>query len=508
MQGQSCFDFIEQCKEVSPRVLSTPEGYKGLYGFHKYWGKKPHEPLAFVIERLTQKGQIVVDPFVGSGTAAREAVVHGRRFIGFDINPVAIELSRLLIHPPSIELCRQAGRAIEKKVKAEILDSYRLSDAKGVATHYLWEEADLRRVWVAGHGRQQKRIEYDASEHDIALSQSFRDYRSQLVPTPRFFNNPRINAAPTLTLADLMTGRAQRNLDLILQAIDECRPEIRPALRLCLTAASGQMTKMVFAVTGRGKTNGRQSSKVEVGSWVIGYWRPKLHFEVNVWNCFEHRFKKLLTALKYGDALSSSTVSENTSDVISGDAQACLVCGDCRRLLPTLPEGSVHLVITDPPHNDRVPYLELSEFWNSLLGFTADLQNEIIISNAKERCKTHKNYTEAMQEFLQHAARIVHPDGFLVILFNTSKAREWQIFRPWFDATSPVRSLPFRYLGHFPCAYSATSVVQDNREGSLKTDHALVFDKMPNGCKRNAHLSSLESIPGWSTEPPANFRKE
>ena len=32
---------------------TTPAGYKGFYGFHKYWGKKPHEPLAFIIDLLT-----------------------------------------------------------------------------------------------------------------------------------------------------------------------------------------------------------------------------------------------------------------------------------------------------------------------------------------------------------------------------------------------------------------------------------------------------------------------
>ena len=264
---------------------------------------------------------------------------------------------------------------------------------------------------------------------------------------------------------------------------------------------------MVFAVTGRGKMNGQESSKVEVGSWVIGYWRPKLHFEVNVWNCFERRLKKLSSALRQGDPLSSSVVSESISDVISGDAQGCLVCGDCRRLLSMVPDKSAHLVITDPPHNDRVPYLELSEFWNSLLGFTSDLQNEIVISNAKERRKTPDAYAEGMQEFFSQVTRTLHPDGLLLVLFNTSKVHEWQIFKPWFDAIADGKDLPLHYLGHFPCAYSATSVVQDNRKGSLKTDHALVFGKSKGGATRNTHLAALESIPAWSTQPPANAEK-
>jgi hypothetical protein len=57
------------------------------------------------------------------------------------------------------------------------------------------------------------------------------------------------------------------------------------------------MSSMVFAITNRGKTKNQISKKIEVGSWVIGYWRPELHFEINVWNCFESKATKLYKAL-------------------------------------------------------------------------------------------------------------------------------------------------------------------------------------------------------------------
>jgi hypothetical protein len=56
--------------------------------------------LAYVIDQLTKPGDIVLDPFSGAGIAAREALLRSRKFVGFDINPVAVELTRLLIHPP------------------------------------------------------------------------------------------------------------------------------------------------------------------------------------------------------------------------------------------------------------------------------------------------------------------------------------------------------------------------------------------------------------------------
>ena len=59
-----------------------PKGYKGLYAFHKYWGKKPAECLAFLIEVLSEPGDLVVDPFLGFGAVAREALLRGRPFAG------------------------------------------------------------------------------------------------------------------------------------------------------------------------------------------------------------------------------------------------------------------------------------------------------------------------------------------------------------------------------------------------------------------------------------------
>ena len=34
-------------------AITDPGSYKGLYAFHKYWGKKPHEVLGFIIEPVS-----------------------------------------------------------------------------------------------------------------------------------------------------------------------------------------------------------------------------------------------------------------------------------------------------------------------------------------------------------------------------------------------------------------------------------------------------------------------
>jgi ParB-like chromosome segregation protein Spo0J len=49
---------------------------------------------AYLIGKLTDPGELVVDPFLGSGTTAAAAVKLGRRFIGCDINPGAVAIAQ------------------------------------------------------------------------------------------------------------------------------------------------------------------------------------------------------------------------------------------------------------------------------------------------------------------------------------------------------------------------------------------------------------------------------
>lgn len=63
---------------------------------------KPQLP-AFFIRHLTQKGDLVYDPFNGRGTTAIEAGLRGRAVAANDINPLSILLTRPRLMPPDIQ---------------------------------------------------------------------------------------------------------------------------------------------------------------------------------------------------------------------------------------------------------------------------------------------------------------------------------------------------------------------------------------------------------------------
>ena len=60
-----------------------------------YPTQKPIELLERIIKISTDEGDIVLDPFCGSGTTLVAAKLLGRRYLGIDINPSAIYLCKI-----------------------------------------------------------------------------------------------------------------------------------------------------------------------------------------------------------------------------------------------------------------------------------------------------------------------------------------------------------------------------------------------------------------------------
>jgi hypothetical protein len=484
---QETFKFGEFLEKKKPL---PPKGYQGLSGFHKYWGKKPIEAYEFLITHLTYKNDVVLDPFLGSGLVARKCLDLNRKFIGFDINPLSIELTKLYLTPPSPRELRKAISEIYSSLKDEISVLYGLSNGKN-ASHYLWNHGKLSKVWIK-EGR--KRIEIDPTERDVKNIVDSKPYESKQIRQPRFFDNSRINAKKSLKLSDLFSPRALRLIDLLWTLSSQYDKNLSRAIRNILTASVGQMSKMVFAVSKRGK--GAVTDKIEVGSWVIGYWRPEIYFEVNAWNCFESKANKLIKALNDIDDLPPSQLAQSIPQLFNNDCNSLLQCGDSEKWLQEIPSQSIKLVLTDPPHGDRIPYLELSELWNCICSYQADYHNELVVSNAKERGNTIEKYNQKLSRILSESMRVLVDNGVLAVMFNARNKNHWDSLHTLDESEEIV------YVGCYPMEYSAGSVVQDNRLGGLKYDYVLIYIKSTHKKASQEIVNHFCEIPGWLSEYP------
>jgi len=67
--------------------------------FYRYPGRFSPSFARAAIEAFTQKGDLVLDPFVGGGTSVVEARLAGRLAVGSDLNPLAVLVSQAKARP-------------------------------------------------------------------------------------------------------------------------------------------------------------------------------------------------------------------------------------------------------------------------------------------------------------------------------------------------------------------------------------------------------------------------
>jgi len=67
--------------------MAPVSGY--THNFYRYPARFSPDFVRSVIATFTSPGDTVMDPFMGGGTTAVEALAHGRRFVGCDLNPLS-----------------------------------------------------------------------------------------------------------------------------------------------------------------------------------------------------------------------------------------------------------------------------------------------------------------------------------------------------------------------------------------------------------------------------------
>jgi len=68
-------------------VIEVPRIHRG------YPAEKPWEVSEVLIKQSSGAGEVVADPFMGSGSVGEAALRHGRRFLGTDLNAAAVLLT-------------------------------------------------------------------------------------------------------------------------------------------------------------------------------------------------------------------------------------------------------------------------------------------------------------------------------------------------------------------------------------------------------------------------------
>lgn len=482
-------------KAINKKADYIAKSYKGIYGMHKYWSKKPFNIIREFILKYTNENEIVLDPFCGSGISIAEALLNNRKVIGVDINPSAIFITENLIKKVSAKEFEEEYKRIEYDIKNSINNYYKVkrNNKEYIGTHFIWENNNLLEVWYKNE--RNKKIIDNPNQDDIKLFSSFSyEDISYYYPKCKFFHNTRINAHRDKGVYELFTPRNLKALSLLMDRIEKIEnADVKALMKFCFTALTGQASKMVFIIKRRGKHNGEKQNpkRKEVGSWVIGYWLPKEYFEINVWNCFVNRFKRILKAKEQQEKFNYKIeFAKNFNDLLKKDKNLILFNGAAQQILKELPSNSIDYIITDPPHGNRQPYLELSMMWNEWLRKTVNYEDEIVISESKDRNKDISNYNFLLNKVFKEIYRILKNGHYFSLMFNSLDNNTWM------NLIRNLNKLNFELIKIETMSYSAHSVVQDTRNYGLKTDFILTFKKNPEKLFKDIELISFEEHKG------------
>lgn len=455
--------------------MANTSTYKGIYGMHKYWGKKPFNEISKFIEHYSSENETVMDCFCGSGVTLIEAIKAGRKAVGIDLNPIAIKLAKVSMTAVETERINKTFKSIKEKLQKQIYSLYEMEyeGESTMVTHTIWKNGEPIEVWYSTD-KERKKIR-TGNDTDILMCNHPR-IQPKWYPQNFMFENSRINVGKNQKISDLFTQRALVGLSLLRDEINNIEDkQLRSVFELTLSGTLSQASNLVFVIRRRKKNEGAPP-KAEVGSWVIGYWIPEEHFEINVWNCFENRFKRILKGEKEIYDLFSSKSSKYM------DEHLTLINGSATNI--SIKDNSIDYVFIDPPHANRILYMEQSLMWNSWLQLDTniDWNNEIIITEAKDRKeKDIDNYNQLLDKVFSEISRVLKPNKYFSLAFNCLDDKTW------IDTLNLFVTHGFEICDVVPLEYSSTSVIQDNRKTALKTDFVLTFKN-----SKNNKMSKIE----------------
>ena len=134
-------------ESLSESPTIHPSGHSSIYVMHKFFGRKSENILRKYIKQYTERGEIVLDPFCGSGVAIGEALRLDRKAIGIDVNPVSIFIVRNTLNYISESKITDEFNMIAKDVKDDILNLYlgkcKICQTLIVITCFTWKKDQI-----------------------------------------------------------------------------------------------------------------------------------------------------------------------------------------------------------------------------------------------------------------------------------------------------------------------------------------------------------------------------
>lgn len=461
---------IENLKQTLYGI--TPSKNNPMYNSHLYWSQKAFNVCDALISTLSNKGDVIFDPFLGSGVTTLEAVSSklSRRAIGCDVNDMPLFISQVLLSVNSIPrikeqlerfigelrplsryyetacpLCGQTG--IVSKV---VFDKPERTDAQiNIKTiHYTCE--------CTGKGQKEADADDYRRIHAAGALHNITD--------TGLLHNSKLAVTEHDDIKNIFTGRSLTVLDEILTLTEGYDDPCRNLLHYILMSIL-HLCKI---------TDTHSNSQ-----WPL--WIPKT-------NCVEKNIIEILTKKirKFYDVV--PFMRENYADAgivpTYGDLAPCkcLLLKKGSQLITgeDIPDNGVDLIITDPPYLEQVLYSEYMQLYKPFFHLDYNLEDEIIVSSAPSRQKDRRNYFELLEQVFHMCHAKLKVGHYLCLYFHDSNLNVWN------ELIAILEKNCFRFITqvHIDKTVTLKNIISPKK--SLNGDSILIFSRAEVPIRHNA----------------------
>lgn len=406
---------------------------------HKYWARKPHNVVAEYIKHYSKKGDIVLDPFSGSGVTAIEAVKHGRKAVAIDLSPMSAFITRMTLIPVDLTDFKNEFDKIKEEIEPQIQNLYKIKcptcqkDAKVLAT--IWSRKENKPSEFRIQCPKCKKLKKVPTENDVKKIADIEKmdvpywYPKELLKYEDGLNFEKQEIVEDIP--HLFTKRNLIALSILWNRIETIsNDKIRDLMKFAFTSRVHLSSKMCPVAKAGGK--GHWSELSTTSFWALqSYWVPPVFMESNVWMLFESSITGKQGIIKGKEDVAKS-VKEYKEAKTFEDLK-----GDCNILISTqsalslkdapakIQDKSIDYVFTDPPYGGSVQYGELTALWRSWLKgekndpeFAFRFDEEITINNQQQK---HYDYYHKMLKasFEQVYSVLKHGQWLTVTFHNT-----------------------------------------------------------------------------------------
>ncbi len=406
-------------KHIETAIVSDRPGvtYGCMYSMHKYWSKKSPDVIGAYIETYTREGDIVLDPFCGSGIVACEAVRRGRRAIAIDINPMATFITRMTLTPVNLSRLKWALRDMKNACETAVDELF--------VTKCSRCRKDALIEFIVRDGDDPKQIAYKCicSKERLFKEPNAKDKRAdhEIGKRKITFWYPKDVLLPIIQkerfkyLHELFTKRNLIALSIILNAIEKIDDsKIRDVMKLAFTAALDKCSRLKPL----SRASGRLYPSLSEGWVSVRFYAPKMWQEVNPWLAFTRSFERVYKGKKESNVkLKNVVLVTSCAEVFDKRGNVAVVTGSADDILnQKLSRRRVDYVLTDPPFGDHIQYLALSTLWGAWLKLDFDYSKELIVN--RYRGKTRGDYERYTEEILKAIRKVMKPKSHIHIFFH------------------------------------------------------------------------------------------